>query len=198
MKTMNFISTQDKRKKQLAYQREKATKGTPVYVSDNQYANMELLQREINKGLTPKWYVVIHFNDGASSKKQQKRRLDDAAVEKDLGEVKKLLYEELYGRTWKKNKHRARSIWGIEYGKSQIKPHINLIIEALPYPYDDFRSSYVLFDRLLPELCKCLWRRSAYLQPVDIDNFTGLNSYCCKEADFRNATIIHNLTDYVL
>ena len=168
------------------------------YQRSNKGANMQLLQREIMKGLNPKWYAVIHFNDAANSKKQQKRRIDMDAVELDLEKVKDQLYTELYGRQWKKQKHRAKSIWGIEYGDSQIKPHVNLIIEDLPYPYDAYKSAFVLLDRFLPLKCKCLWKRSAHLQPVDIDTFSDLNSYCCKESDFRNSTIIHRITDYQL
>ena len=60
-------------------------------------------------------------------------------VEVDLNVVKDQLYTELYGRKWKEN--RSKKYWGIEYGDSQIKPHINLIIEELPYPYDTYRVS---------------------------------------------------------
>lgn len=168
------------------------------YQRSNKNANMKLIEREIMKGLNPKWYAVIHFNDAVSSQRQQKRRLDADEVEKDLEVVKDQLYTELYGRKWRKNKKRARSIWGIEYGSSQVKPHINLIIEELPHPYDNYHSAYVLLDRLLPLKCKCLWKRSAHVQPVDIDTFSDLNSYCCKESDFRNSTIIHSITDYQL
>ena len=169
-----------------------------TYQRSNQSANMKLLEREIVKGFRPKWYCVLHFNDGASSKKQQKRRVDNDEVEKDLEVVKEKLYTELYGRKWQKVKNRARSIWGIEYGDSQIKPHVNLIIEDLPYPYDTYKSAFVLLDRFLPLKCRCLWKRSAHLQPVDIDTFADLNSYCCKESDFRNSTIIHRINDYQL
>ena len=191
MKTNTIKSHQQKRKE--------AMEGAPlVYIKSNKCANMKLLQREVMKGLNPKWYAVIHFNDAANSKRQQRRRLDMDAVEQDLEVVKDQLYTELYGRKWRKQKHRAKSIWGIEYGDSQIKPHVNLIIEDLPYPYDTYKSAFVLLDRFLPLKCKCLWKRSAHLQPVDIDTFSDLNSYCCKESDFRNSTIIHRINDYQL
>lgn len=168
-----------------------------TYHSANQNANMQLLEREIMKGLKPKWYCVLHFNDGASSARQQARRVDEREVENDLQVVKDALYTELYGRKWRKKK-RSRSIWGIEYGRNHLKPHINLIIEALPHPYDDYRSCFVLFDRLLPKMCRCLWMRSAHVQPVDIDTFSRVSSYCCKEADYRNSTINYNLTDFIV
>ena len=185
------------KRKTLAEKREELKNQTPTYYSrSNQSANMHLLEREIMRGLKPKWYAVIHFNDAGNSKRQQKRRLDDDEVEKDLEEVKKQLYTEIYGKKWDKKTSRSKSVWGIEYGKSTVKPHVNLIIEELPYPYDTYRSFFILLDRLLPLKCKCLWRKSANLQPVDIDSFTDLNSYCCKESNFRNSTIIHKLTDY--
>ena len=167
-----------------------------TYLRTNQYANMDTLERMIMRGFNPKWYVVLHFNDGAASTRQQQRRLDDDEVNTDLEVVKDQLYTELYGRKWMKVKNRSKSIWGVEYGISQIKPHINLILEALPYPYNDYKSSFVLFDRLLPKMCRCLWKRSAHIQPVNIDEFNSLNSYCCKESDFRNATINYQLTDF--
>ena len=195
----NATAMKNIKSKSLTNKLEKAKKGSPTaYIRSIQNANMQLLQREIMKGLNPKWYAVIHFNDAANSKRQQKRRLDIDAVEEDCEEVKDQLYTELYGRNWRKKTKRAKSIWGIEYGSSQIKPHINLIIEDLPYPYDTYKSAYVLLDRYLPLKCKCLWKRSAHLQPVDIDSFSNLNSYCCKESDFRNTTIIHSITDYQL
>lgn len=186
-------------RKTLAEKREGIKKQTlRHYLRSNKSANMHLLEREIMRGLKPKWYAVIHFNDGSNSKYQQRRRLNDDEVEKDLEEIKDKLYTEIYGRKWAKKTSRSKSIWGIEYGKSKVKPHVNLIIEELPYPYDTYNSFYVLLDRLLPLRCKCIWRRSANLQPVDIDSFTDLNSYCCKESNFRNSTIIHQLTDYQL
>ena len=198
--TTNILkSLQQEKKEYFIKLREDATKGSPrVYIRTSKCANMKLLQREIRKGLKPKWYAVIHFNDAGNSKRQQKRRLDMDEVEVDLNIVKNQLYTELYGRKWRKQKNRSKSIWGIEYGDSQIKPHVNLIIEELPDPYDTYKSFYVLLDRLLPLKCKCLWVRSAHVQPVDMDTFTDLNSYCCKESDFRNSTIIHRINDYQL
>ena len=41
-----------------------------------QQANVELLNDMIKSGFNPKWFAVIHFNDGGNSSKQQQRRLD--------------------------------------------------------------------------------------------------------------------------
>ena len=161
-----------------------------------QKANTDLLDEMIMSGFKPKWYGVIHFNDGSASKRQQLRRLDIDEVTNDLWQVKNFLYTELYGSKWQTKNYRAKSIWGIEYGKSKVKPHLNLVIEELPYPYDNFKSFYVLLDRYLPDKIKCLWRRSAHLQPINfMDNVA---SYITKESDYRNSTIIHPLTDYFI
>ena len=109
-------------------------------------SNVDLLAREIMKGLKPKWYAVLHLNDGINSLKEQRRRQDEIEINKDTWIIKNALYTQLYGKKWKKNKRRAKSIWSIEYGKTKLTPHINLIIEQLPFPYDDFRSLFVLLD----------------------------------------------------
>ena len=59
-----------------------------TYLRTNQYANMDTLERMIMRGFNPKWYVVLHFNDGAASTRQQQRRLDDDEVNTDLEVVK--------------------------------------------------------------------------------------------------------------
>ena len=161
-----------------------------------QKANVELLNDMIKSGFNPKWFGVIHFNDGGNSSKQKQRRLDIAEVTKDLSKVKNFIYTEAYGKRWMKNKSKAKSIWGIEYGNSTLKPHLNIVLEELPYPYNDYKSLFVLLDRFLPDKVRCLWRRSAHLQPI---RFTeGINSYITKESDYRNSTIIHDLTDYFI
>tara|TARA_B100001250_G_C19587920_1_gene695050 strand:+ start:251 stop:859 length:609 start_codon:yes stop_codon:yes gene_type:complete len=162
----------------------------------NQRANIQLLDDMLMSGFKPKWYCVIHFNDGGNSKREQNRRLNDSDIEDDLWVVKNFIYTELYGKNWLKQKHTARSIWGIEYGRSKIKPHVNIVIEELPYPYNDFKSLFVLLDRYLPDRVKCLWRRSAHVQPVFLNE--GITSYITKECDYRNSHIIQSLTDYYI
>ena len=98
-----------------------------------------------------------------------------------------------------------RSLWSLEYGSSQV-PHINLIIEALPFPYDKFRSAFVLIDRVLPAVCKCLykWKKTSYIEPIYEND--GINRYINKECriqseshtyDFRNADLLHQINDYI-
>ena len=169
-----------------------------VYFYDSRQvdANAQGLNRLIRRGMKPKWYVVFHFKDGGASKKLTHRRLDDQLVDADLEFVKDQLYTELYGRKWRKKTSRALSYWSKEYGKSQVKPHFNLVIEELPYPYDDFRAVHVLFNTVLPLMCKCLWKRSAHVQPVNYEETYAVNRYCSKESTLFNSTIDFQLTDF--
>jgi len=162
----------------------------------NHNANHEILNREIRRGLKPKWFMVIHLNDGGASKRQQYRRLEPLEVEKDVKVIKHQLYTQVYNQNWEKQKKRSKSIWSVEYGSSTIKPHINLIIEELPFPYEVHRSLFVLIDRLLPLKCRCLsqYRDVSHLQPFDTPN--GLFRYITKESDYSNSTLIHSINDY--
>ena len=195
IKLKSQLNFDDRRPKVSKYEPPKEKK-YPVVGILNQDANVEILSRELIAGFNPKWYCVLHFNDGGTSKKQQFRRVNSDDVIEDLTNIKERLYTELYNKKWNKRSKRSRSIWGIEYGDNPYKPHINLIIEALPYPYDDFKSFYVLIDRLLPVRCKCLsgYRNITHIQPCF--NAEGNFSYITKESDFRNSTLVHSLNDY--
>ena len=162
----------------------------------HQKANIKLLSDAITKGFKPKWYCVLHFNDGGISNKQRFRRKQFDEVQDDLRVIKNVLYTELYGNKWHKKSTRAKSVWSIEYGDNPDKPHINLIIESLLYPYNDYRSFYVLIDRFLPIKCKCLsgHKDMSHVQPINDTEPTF--SYITKESDFRNSTLIHQLNDY--
>ena len=162
----------------------------------HQKANIKLLSDAITKGFKPKWYCVLHFNDGGLSNKQKFRRKQSDEVQDDLRVIKNVLYTELYGNKWHKKSTRAKSVWSIEYGDNPDKPHINLIMESPPYPYDDYRSFYVLIDRFLPNKCKCLsgHKDMSHVQPINDTEPTF--SYITKESDFRNSTLIHQLNDY--
>ena len=161
------------------------------------HASVELLTRNVLRGFRPKWYVVFHFNDGASSQRQRKRRLDPDEVEKDLLVIKDKLYTKLYGRNWAKVKRRCRSVWGVEYGVSQVKPHINLLIEDMPYPFADYNSALFLFNLYLPSKCKCLYKNSSHLQPVDSERVWGVNTYICKESTETNLSINLEVSDLI-
>jgi hypothetical protein len=154
-------------------------------------ANKQLLLRQVQRGFAPRWYCVFHLNNIVHTN-------DEILFDKDLTHIKNMLYSELYGRRWKRVKKKARGFWTMEFGGGGDRPHMNLLIENLPYPYDDFRSAFVLFDRILPRDVKCIWKQTAHMQPVDLLDADGLYRYVVKESDFDNNTLLENLTDWIL
>ena len=100
----------------------------------------------------------------------------------------------------------AIRIASVNYFLIFFHDNINLILEQLPFPYDEFRSAFVLLDRVLPASCKCLfkWRNTSYLQPIYENQ--GVMTYINKECriqseshtyDFRNADLLHEINDYI-
>jgi hypothetical protein len=162
----------------------------PTAGSKSIHANNQFILRQLQRGFRPKWYCVFHLNSSA-------RHDDEMLFDKDLSHVRNMLYSEMYGKNWKRVKNKARAIWCLEFGKHHDRPHINLLIEALPYPYDSFRSAFALFDRLLPRDARCVWRKSAHLQPIDLDDATSLYQYIVKESNWCNQTINYQITDVI-
>ena len=171
-------------------------------------ANKRLLQRNLDRGFNPEWYVVIHFNDGGGNKQYQKRRLDPHSIDEDVLAVKLKLFQLLYGRGWERMRKRSRSYWTVEYGNSCTKPHLNLLIEALPQGWNDKAVLEVLFNKLLPYKTRCLWSNSAKVQKIYTDPMICLNHYVNKEsemalrhqlqrrADLTNQNVISLLKHY--
>jgi len=163
----------------------------PTSHSKSIHANHQFILRQLQRGFRPKWYCVFHLNSNA-------RISDEIMLEKDLKHIKNMLYSELYGGNWKKVKNKARAIWSMEFGSQHNRPHVNLLIETLPYPYDAFRSAFALFDRVLPRDAKCVWKKSAHLQPIDLDDAISLYQYVVKESNLENQTINYQVTDVIL
>ena len=55
----------------------------------------------------------------------------------------------LYGRGWDLMNKRC-VFFTIEYGKSTLKPHFNLLLERPPKVYDNVKSLETLFNKVLP------------------------------------------------
>lgn len=159
-------------------------------------ANVDLLSNAITKGFKPKWYCVFHFNDGGLSNRQRYRRTQNQDVVEDLCHVRDVLYRKVYGKNWQKVTSRAKGLWGIEYGKNPDKPHVNLIIESLPDPYESQFMTYDLIDRFLPYEAKCLSDLPNHSHVQEIYEPNGLLNYISKESDFRNASLVYKLNDY--
>ena len=151
-----------------------------IVAISNQDANNELLFKQLKMGFKPKWYCVLRMREPNTSK-ILKRRKDPILLEEDIASIKNSLYSELYYPNWEKKRNRAKSIWGIEYQRNPDNPHINLLIEELPFPYNDYRNVLVLMDRLLPQLCKSLsnYKKDTDIQPVSYSE--GICDYITKE-----------------
>jgi len=162
-------------------------------------ANEKMLQRQLKLGFNPQWYVVYHLNDGFNSRYQQQRRIQPDEVSKDIAFHKHTLYQWVYGnRRWAKISDRARSLWSIEYGRNRERPHINMLIEALPSPFDGRERLDNFFNLTLPLRAKSVLFDSARIQPIIPTSETKLLRYVCKETDQRNVSIDYYSTDWIL
>ena len=94
-------------------------------------------------------------------------------------------------------KRRSRSYFTVEFGNSVIKPHLNILIEALPQGWNDQAVMEVLFNKLLPIKTRCLWSNSAKVKKIYNDPMIFLNHYVNKESNFFNSTIQPNANDYI-
>ena len=158
----------------------------------------QLLQQNILNGFNPKYYIVTHFNDGGNSKRLQLRRVDPYSVEKDLLEVKKKLMQLLYGRGWDTMRNRCKCFFTIEYGKSILKPHFNLLMEQPPKVYDSVPNLTKLFNKTLPNKALCLWKNSSKVQHIEFykNDICTLNKYINKENNYSNKSIPIKVNDY--
>ena len=162
-------------------------------------ANEQMLQRQLQRGFKPQWYVVYHLNDGFNSRHQQQRRVNPDEVSKDIAFHKHTLYQWAYGiRRWVKISDRSRSLWSIEYGRNRERPHINMLIEALPTPFEDSDRLTDFFNLTLPLRAKSILFDSAHVQPVIPTTEMKLMRYVCKETDERNVSIDYYSTDWIL
>ena len=162
-------------------------------------ANERLLQRQLLRGFIPEWYIVYHFNDGFNSRHQQKRRVNPDEVSRDVAFHKHVLYQFAYcNRRWAKIPNRARSVWSIEYGRSSVHPHINILIESLPMPLQDLSGLNHFFNTTLPLRAKSVLPNSANIQPVINGSELEVLAYVCKETNENNDSIDYYSTDWIL
>jgi hypothetical protein len=162
-------------------------------------ANEQILHRQLQRVFKPQWYVVYHLNDGFNSRYQQQRRINPDEVSKDIAFHKHTLYQLAYGnRRWAKISDRARSLWSIEYGRNRERPHINMLIEALPSPFDGQERLDDFFNLTLPFRAKSVLFDSAHIQPVTPSTEMKLLRYVCKETDQKNVSIDYYSTDWIL
>ena len=194
MRTFKEKILKENEKRETA-RRDKEDRDYTICAISNQDANNELIMREVRQGFKPKWFIVLKMSEPNTPKILRRRREPDS-LEKDILEVKDSLYTELYSNKWEKKRNRARSVWGIEYQANTDNPHINLLIEQLPRPYDTYETAYVLMDRLLPKLSRCISFRKNDIEIVSVWEEYGISSYISKESDFKNSTILYRVSDF--
>ena len=105
-----------------------------------------------------------------------------------------------YGYHWKKkpirgDHKRGRMVISKEYGKKKDRPHFNILLEDLAYPFNTQQSLEVLFNFVLPDRARCVWRKSADIQPIHYPTKDKLIRYICKESNWKNTTLDYQLSD---
>lgn len=164
-------------------------------------ANIEFLCRQLDLGFKPYAYAVYHFNDGKGSRKEQKRRLDPCEVEKDMLHQRNALKRILLDSSkWRKDKNSPRCLWGMEYGTSISKPHINIVMEEFPVAYgkDCIESIEFACNFLLPQKCKSVLKQSCKVLKIEEFSSSRLFGYMCKECTDDNFTINYSISDWIL
>ena len=141
--------------------------------------------KQLKLGFKPTWYAVIQFEHDTTIKKYIKRRLDPVMFEKDALAVKEQLYRTLYTNNWEEKINRAKSIWGVEYNCEKAVPHLNVLIEKRPFPYNKFSILERLIVRDLPQKCQCLSKYLGHTFVEPIFYAEGLNRYIPKNRDSK-------------
>ena len=142
-----------------------------------------LIQKELEEGMDPWWFISFHYNDGKTNEDQ---------VIKGMGDLKNKLKREIY-------KRRDRSVKGkgsFPYPKMLVMNevshlgtgqfHSHLITEALPERLNSQRMMELLFKRILPSKVKALSRwKSVDVQRIyqDPEALQRLASYLAKQVD---------------
>ena len=149
-------------------------------------AHVEHIKTQIKRGFTPKWYIVFHLRDWLNDYPQ-----DDPNLDKYQGRLKNAVWTAIYGSHWQRVKTKARGIFSLEFGKERDRPHINLLIEELPFSY---KKVCDLFNWRIPVLANkktnFVWTHSADIQPYYSDSVTG---YISKEMNYEYTSSINYL-----
>ena len=171
-------------------------------------ANANLIHQQYRRGFKPIWYCVIHLDNQEITPKYERRRLNlNDECRDDAKAIKNILYSKIYGKKWRNNSRRARSMWSLEYGKL-CTPHINLIMEKLPSRYNSQEQLVKLLDIDLPRSLRCLPRRPKTCTVDPIYNEHFIANYMSKEVKVLNkmwtypnpltgnSDVLHELNDY--
>ena len=153
-------------------------------------AHVEHIKTQINRGFTPKWYIVFHLNDWLNDIPK-----DDPIWNKYLSRFRNAVWTAIYNSNWKRKTTRARGIFSLEFGKERDRPHINLLIEELP---NHLNVNY-LFNWSIPVLANkktnFVWTNGADIQPYYSDSVTG---YISKEMNYEyTSSINYQISDNI-
>ena len=143
----------------------------------------QLIQRELEDGMDPWWFISFHYNDGKTNEDQ---------VIRDMGDLKNKLKREIYRR----RDRRVKGKGSFPYPKMLVMNevshlgtgqfHSHLITEAFPERINSQRMMELLFKRILPGKVKALSRwKSIDVQRIhqDPEDLKRLASYLGKQVD---------------
>ena len=97
-------------------------------------------------------------------------------------------------RHWEDRLDRPKSIWGLEFGKQGITPHINLLVENTKDEWGKSKLHHFFAKELPRDLAKCVAQRKS-VKVTDI-NSSGIFGYINKETRWEFSPIIYSISDY--
>jgi hypothetical protein len=143
----------------------------------------QLIQRELEDGMDPWWFISFHYND---------RKTNEDQVVRDMGDLKNKLKREIYRR----RDRRMKGAGSFPYPKMLVMNkvshlgtgqfHSHLITEAFLERLNSQRVMELLFKRILPSKVKALSRwKSIDVQRIHQDpkDLKRLASYLGKQVD---------------
>ena len=153
-------------------------------------AHTRFLIQQVKRGFfSPRWYIVFHLKD------KKERQHEDEWV-KDIRHVRNMFFQSYYqgDRDWKDKLDRPKAIWGLEFGKQGITPHINLLVENTKDEWDESKLHHFFAKELPRDLAKCVAQRKS----VKVTDFrdSGIFGYINKETRWEFSPIIYSISDY--
>ena len=153
-------------------------------------ANTQFLLHQVDKGFSPYWYIVLHL-------KEKERRVDIYDWEEDVRHVRNMFYQTYYDgdRDWKERRHRPKAIWGIEFGKEGVRPHINLLVERTRKEWNESKL-HEFFNKEICQLARCVWEEKEKAKIKTIYSL-GLHGYINKETTWEFSPILYRISDII-
>ena len=98
-------------------------------------------------------------------------------------------------REWKLRRHRPKAIWGLEFGKQGVRPHINLFVERTRKEWNESKL-HEFFNKEICQLARCVWEedRKAYVENI---YSSGIHGYINKETTWEFSPILYPISDII-